>query len=149
MDFYALPFEQFAEHRPWKFNLVDDVEALNRLVAREAVDAIRAAIEHRRPCNLIHLASGVKVDLFPKGDTPFDELELTRREIEVLAALCEQKGRIVSRRSLLNEVWGYPDPERVETRTVDMHIAKLRKKLDGQGHSLIETIRGEGYRYTG
>ena len=43
MDFYALPFEQFAEHRPWKFNLVDDVEALNRLVAREAVDAIRAA----------------------------------------------------------------------------------------------------------
>ncbi len=59
------------------------------------------------------------------------------------------RGRIVSRRSLLNAVWGYPDPDRVETRTVDMHIAKLRKKLDRQGHSLIETIRGEGYRYSG
>ena len=43
MDFYALPCEQFSEHRPWKFNLVDDVAALNRLAAREAVGAIRAA----------------------------------------------------------------------------------------------------------
>ena len=76
-----------------------------------------------------------------------EQRELTRREIELLTALMRQAGHIVSRRSLLNEVWGYPDPDRVETRTVDMHIAKLRKKLDRDGHSLIETIRGEGYRY--
>ena len=43
MDFYAIPYEQFAEHRPWQFNLVNDAKALNRLVARKAVDAIRAA----------------------------------------------------------------------------------------------------------
>jgi len=78
-----------------------------------------------------------------------EERELTRREVELLTSLAGQKGRIVSRRSLLVELWGYPDPDRVETRTVDMHIAKLRKKLDGQGASLIETIRGEGYRYSG
>jgi two-component system response regulator RegX3 len=75
--------------------------------------------------------------------------ELTRREIDVLVALAQQAGRIVSRRSLLAEVWGYPDPDRVETRTVDMHVAKLRKKLDPASHSLIETVRGEGYRYSG
>jgi two-component system response regulator RegX3 len=77
------------------------------------------------------------------------ECDLTRREIDVLVALAAQTGRIVSRRSLLAEVWGYPDPDRVETRTIDMHVAKLRKKLDGESGSLIETVRGEGYRYSG
>lgn len=77
------------------------------------------------------------------------ECELTRREVELLSSLSSQRGRIVSRRSLLVEIWGYPDPDRVETRTVDMHIAKLRKKLDGPDSSLIETIRGEGYRFSG
>ena len=54
-----------------------------------------------------------------------------------------------SRRRLLREVWGFADPERIETRTVDMHVAKLRKKLDAAGDALIETIRGEGYRFAG
>jgi two-component system response regulator RegX3 len=89
-----------------------------------------------------------------RGDDEEDEedkqqCELTRREIDVLVALAAQTGRIVSRRSLLADVWGYPDPDRVETRTIDMHVAKLRKKLDGPSRSLIETVRGEGYRYTG
>jgi DNA-binding response OmpR family regulator len=74
---------------------------------------------------------------------------LSQKEIAVLTLLAEAKGRIVSRRVLLCDVWGYPDPERVETRTVDMHIAKLRKKLDYRSDSLIETVRGEGYRYSG
>jgi two-component system response regulator RegX3 len=76
------------------------------------------------------------------------ECRLTGKEVAVLALLAEAEGRIVSRRALLCEVWGYPDPDRVETRTVDMHIAKLRKKLDRGVGSLIETIRGEGYRYS-
>jgi DNA-binding response OmpR family regulator len=78
-----------------------------------------------------------------------EQRELTRREIEVIGALRRQASRIVSRRSLLCDVWGFPDPDRVETRTIDMHIAKLRKKLDRGPVSLIETIRGEGYRYVG
>ena len=47
---------------------------------------------------------------------------------------------------MLLEVWGYRSPERIETRTVDMHIAKLRKKRGAGGNALIETVRGEGYR---
>ena len=76
------------------------------------------------------------------------EVELSRRELELLALLERERGRIVSRRALLQEVWGFDRPERLETRTVDMHVAKLRKKL-GEARELIETVRGEGYRLAG
>ena len=81
-----------------------------------------------------------------RGDA---SVELTRREASLLALLASEPGRILSRRLLLHEVWGFENPERIETRTVDMHVAKLRKKLGLGGETLIETIRGEGYRYTG
>ena len=74
------------------------------------------------------------------------ETELTRRECDLLRLLAGEPGRIVGRRRLLRELWGFEEPERVETRTVDMHIARLRKKLDAPGNGLIETVRGEGYR---
>jgi two-component system response regulator RegX3 len=73
-------------------------------------------------------------------------VELTRREAELLALFAREPGRILSRRRLLREIWGFPEPDRVETRTVDMHVAKLRKKLGAAGDALIETVRGEGYR---
>ena len=73
------------------------------------------------------------------------ETPLTRREVELLALLAEQRGRIVSRRTLLREVWRFEHAAHIETRTVDMHVAKLRKKL-GAARDLIETVRGEGYR---
>jgi two-component system response regulator RegX3 len=85
-----------------------------------------------------------------RGD---DRLELTRRETDILALLAQDARRIVSRRRLLHEVWGYANADKIETRTVDMHIAKLRKKLGagagGGRELLIETVRGEGYRYSG
>ena len=74
-----------------------------------------------------------------------ERIELSRREADLLALFARERGRIVSRRMLLQEVWGLENAERVETRTVDMHIAKLRKKL-GEARALIETVRGEGYR---
>jgi two-component system response regulator RegX3 len=73
--------------------------------------------------------------------------ELTRREVQLLGVLARERGRIVSRRALLAEVWELGGAERIETRTVDMHIAKLRRKLGADGHALIATVRGEGYRY--
>jgi two-component system response regulator RegX3 len=73
------------------------------------------------------------------------ETELTRREVELLALLAEERGRIVSRRTLLRLVWRMEHADHLETRTVDMHVAKLRKKL-GAARDLIETVRGEGYR---
>ncbi|MCP4403947.1 MAG: response regulator transcription factor [bacterium] len=74
-------------------------------------------------------------------------IELTRREMDILLYLHRKQDRIVSKKELLAEVWNYPDPE-IETRTVDIHIQKLRKKLTElcPEQSLIQTIRGEGYR---
>ena len=71
---------------------------------------------------------------------------LSRREVEMLALFARERGRIISRRTLLVEVWGMTHVDRIETRTVDMHIAKLRKKLGEDGRRGIETVRGEGYR---
>ncbi len=73
--------------------------------------------------------------------------ELTRREMEIIFYLNRHRDRIVSKKDLLLEVWHYTDPE-IETRTVDIHILKLRKKiavLIGEA-PFITTVRGEGYR---
>jgi DNA-binding response OmpR family regulator len=79
------------------------------------------------------------------GDASVD---LSVREIAILALFVREAGRIVSRRMLLHEVWGFPNPERIETRTVDMQIGKLRRKIDRDSEQSIETVRGSGYRYT-
>jgi DNA-binding response OmpR family regulator len=73
-------------------------------------------------------------------------VELTAKEVQILRLLSEEPGRIVSRRTLLREVWGMNNVENVETRTVDMHMAKLRKKLGDDDAALVETVRGQGYR---
>jgi DNA-binding response OmpR family regulator len=76
-------------------------------------------------------------------------IDLSPRELTILELFVREQGRIVSRRTLLREVWGFPHPEKIETRTVDMQIGKLRKKVDADGNSAIETVRGAGYRYSG
>ena len=73
-----------------------------------------------------------------------EAVELTPREIEVLTLLARAKGQTVTRDRLLREVWGFGNVERIHTRTVDMHIAKLRRKLGRRAG--IETVRGAGYR---
>ncbi len=76
-------------------------------------------------------------------------IALSQRELVLLALLARERGRIVSRRQLLREVWGMRHVERIHTRTVDMHIAKLRKKIEAGRRAAIETVRGEGYRFLG
>ena len=78
-------------------------------------------------------------------------VDLTAREVAILALFERERGRIVSRRALLAEVWGSANPDGVETRSVDMQIVKLRKKLACArgGSELIETVRGAGYRFGG
>lgn len=75
------------------------------------------------------------------------DIELTRREVDILQYLIQFQNRPVTRQELLKEVWGYNNPN-MDTRTVDIHITKLRKKLesDPQNPQLILTIRGEGYK---
>jgi two-component system response regulator RegX3 len=74
-----------------------------------------------------------------------ERIELSARELRMLRVLAQDAGRIVSRRTLLREAWDMHNADQVETRTVDVHVAKLRKKLGAHG-ALIETVRGQGYR---
>lgn len=71
--------------------------------------------------------------------------ELTLKEFELLKILIENRGKVLSRNLLLDEVWGYDYFG--ETRTVDVHIRHLRKKIgDDETGDFIETIRGVGYK---
>lgn len=74
--------------------------------------------------------------------------ELTRREMDIIVYLHRNQQRIVSKKELLTEVWHYADAD-IETRTVDIHMLKLRKKIAALNPeiTLIRTIRGEGYRW--
>jgi len=74
-------------------------------------------------------------------------VEITRREMDIVVYLHRHSDRIVSRKELLTEVWQYADAG-IETRTVDIHMLKLRKKITAlaENAAFITTIRGEGYR---
>ena len=71
-------------------------------------------------------------------------LDLTYKEFELLRYLAERPGRVFTRPTLLREVWGYDFYG--GTRTVDVHIRRLRAKLGPELEGLIETVRGVGYR---
>ena len=75
-------------------------------------------------------------------------MSFTRREIDILQYLQANSERPVSRDELLNKVWGYAKDIELETRTVDIHIAKLRRKIepDPSQPSYLTTVRGAGYR---
>jgi DNA-binding response OmpR family regulator len=74
-------------------------------------------------------------------------LDLTYKEFELLRFLAERPGRVFSRATLLQEVWGYDFYG--GTRTVDVHVRRLRAKLGPAHEHLIETVRGVGYRAAG
>jgi DNA-binding response OmpR family regulator len=70
------------------------------------------------------------------------EVELTQREFDLLEYLMRHAGQVISKDTLLESVWGFLAPG--ETRTVEVHVAQLRKKLGEPG--LIRTVRGVGYK---
>lgn len=74
------------------------------------------------------------------------QVDLTLKEFELLCYLAQNQGRVLTRNQLLDKVWGIEYAG--ETRTVDVHIRYLRKKLrqDGDEEKYIETIRGKGYK---
>ncbi|MGI9223705.1 MAG: response regulator transcription factor [Woeseiaceae bacterium] len=77
-----------------------------------------------------------------------EEIIFTKREVEVLSYLAQNADRPVSREELLLKVWGYARNLDIETRTVDIHIAKLRRKIetDPKTPERLVTVRGAGYR---
>jgi two-component system response regulator RegX3 len=77
-----------------------------------------------------------------------DPHSFSRRELDILIYLADNNQRPVSREELLEHVWGYQQADVIETRTVDIHIAKLRRKIevDPKNPQSLITVRGEGYR---
>jgi len=73
-------------------------------------------------------------------------VELTSKEYGLLKTLLEARGRLLSRDYLLEQVWGYDSASNIETRTVDMHIGQLRKKLKSESNRLL-TVKNAGYRF--
>ena len=97
----------------------------------------------------IQLADDIVIDCQNLSGTRGTEtLSFTRREIEILQFLNANSQRPVSRDELLHKVWGYANNIELETRTVDIHIAKLRRKIerDPAQPIFLTTVRGAGYR---
>jgi DNA-binding response OmpR family regulator len=72
--------------------------------------------------------------------------ELSGKEAELLRYLMDANGRVVSREEILRQLWGL-DPDRTETRTIDVHIMHLRAKLADKEQVVLRTIRGKGYQF--
>jgi DNA-binding response OmpR family regulator len=72
-------------------------------------------------------------------------MTLTRKEYELLALLVRRAGETVSRDTLLMQVWGYGTA--IQTRTLDVHVGRLRKKLGGYADRYIDTVFGLGYTF--
>lgn len=72
-------------------------------------------------------------------------LELTFKEYELLKLLAGNPGRVYTREDLLNKIWGYDYFG--GDRTVDVHIRRLRSKIEATGHTFVETVRNIGYRF--
>ena len=73
-------------------------------------------------------------------------VELTVKEFDLLCALLTAKGRVLSREQILATVWGYANAMDIESRTVDVHVRRLREKL-GDEQKRIVTVKGIGYRF--
>lgn len=80
-----------------------------------------------------------------------EPIAFSRREIDILQYLQHHGDRPVGREELLEAVWGYKQASAIETRTVDIHVAKLRRKIepDPKNPRYLVTLRGEGYRLLG
>ncbi len=123
---------------------------------RELLARVEAVLRRSpaRPADLKDLSiPGGRVD-WNRREVQFDggdRAELSERELELLRYLATNPGRALSRRELLANVWRINPNAIVETRTVDMHITKLREKLrDDPAHPrVILTVRGKGYMIAG
>jgi len=118
------------------------------LVLRVSAILRRASEPAPAPGGRLLVAGALRLDLGAHQATLDGvELPLTPTEFRLLQALVERRGRTQSRKQLLEHAWDMNAEvsERIETRTVDMHVRRLRTKL-GHAGDLVETVRGFGYR---
>jgi DNA-binding response OmpR family regulator len=117
--------------------------------AKELLARVDAVLRRspERPSDVHALRAGsasVNLDRREVTTAAGEMLTLSEREAEILRYLAAHSERAVDRDELLQRVWGL-DPRNIETRTVDMHIARLREKLGDADGSVIRTVRGKGY----
>ncbi len=113
---------------------------------REVVLRVKAVLRRRHPEETAEelLVGGLRLDLAAhRLEIDGEEVPLTATEFRLLRVLMERAGRVQTRGQLLSDVWGYA--EDVDSRTVDTHIRRLRRKL-GPEAERIETLIGVGYR---
>jgi len=124
-DFVIVPVSAFELHLRVK-------TALSRAGRYDGTDAIRRGDLRIHPHTYEVFMNGERVDL-------------TLKEYELLKFLATHAGRVFTRDVLLEQVWGYDYYGGM--RTVDVHVRRLRAKLEREGRTFIETIRGVGYRF--
>jgi DNA-binding response OmpR family regulator len=117
---------------------------------RELVARVKAILRRSSGPKTVQelLVCGVlKLDLAGRKVTVKEkEIVLTAKEFDLLRVLMEAKGRVLDREKLLEKVWGLDRSIEIETRTVDVHVGQLRKKLGPAAKSLV-TLKGVGYRW--
>jgi phosphate regulon transcriptional regulator PhoB len=116
---------------------------------KELVARVRAVLRRTRPGEMTPALTVGAVSLDPTRHVVTvggRAVELTPKEFDLLHALLAGAGRVLSREHLLNRVWGYARADEIESRTVDVHIRRLRAKL-GAEERRIATVKGVGYRF--
>ena len=116
---------------------------------KELVARVRAAHRRSRPDPGPPVLSVGSVALDPARHAVTVDgraVELTPKEFDLLHALLAAAGRVLSREHLLNHVWGYARADEIESRTVDVHVRRLRAKLGPEGARIV-TVKSVGYRF--
>ena len=116
---------------------------------KELVARVRAVLRRARPTESARplTASGIALDPARHQVTVAGApVTLTPKEFELLHTLMESAGRVLSREHLLNRVWGYARADEIQSRTVDVHVRRLRAKL-GEAGGRITTVKTIGYRF--
>ncbi|MBU9889705.1 MAG: response regulator [Candidatus Omnitrophica bacterium] len=116
---------------------------------RELVARVKAVLRRSKedPERLFLKSGPLELDITKHELRLKDRItEVTAKEFELLRVLMASKGRVLTREVLLEKVWGYDRSVNIETRTVDMHITQLRKKLGKEAEKIV-TVKGVGYRF--
>lgn len=103
---------------------------------------IPAASNNRGPLKIGKITCDIERREIHVGSKP---ISCTAKEFECLRVLIEANGKVLSRDNLLTRIWGYDDSLDIDTRTVDQHIARLRRKLGSDGRRIV-TVSGIGYK---
>ncbi len=119
--------------------------SVGELIAR--IKALLRRLHDKEKLSDVFKAGSLSIDFSKiKVSIGNKQLELTAKEFELLSALVKAKGRVLSRDYLLDNIWGFDNALEIQSRTVDVHIQTLRKKLKQEAKRVV-TVKNYGYRF--